>query len=160
MAKVEFSPCYALMLGQEQPPALSFDAAVVKNDAIAWISVNNSKPGRSLGKEGVEGMASTSLLVQSDNRWAASNLEADQESVAKQLMSCVTQLTKIDAGDVTHLALHRWRYARVENNIATDFLLDAKNKLAACGDWCRGNRVEDAFLSGQRLGKEIRKALS
>jgi len=150
MEEVEFSPCFALMLGFEQAPLMRFDAAVVKNEVISWISVNNSKPGR---PEGI------SLLVHSDNQWAAANLERDQESITSQLLSCLAELTAIETGNANHTALHRWRYARVENSIAEDFLLDEHNRLAACGDWCRGNRVEDAFLSGQRLGKELRQRL-
>lgn len=150
MTEVEFSPCFALMLGLEQAPALNFNAAMVKNDPISWISVNNSKPER---QEGI------SLLVHSDNHWAAANLEADQEFVISQLMTCLAELTGIQTDNTDHIALHRWRYARVEKSLAMDFLLDEQNNIAACGDWCRGNRVEDAYLSGQRLGKELRRLL-
>lgn len=150
MREAEFSPCYALMLGFEQLPSLGFDAAVVKNEAIAWISANHSKPGRSEGK---------SLLIHSDNYWAAENLEADQEFIINRLTQCLGELTAIEADKAKHIALHRWLYARVEKNLATDYLLDSRNKLAACGDWCRGNRVEDAFLSGQQLAKELKKLL-
>jgi len=52
-------------------------------------------------------------------------------------------------------SLHRWRYARTANSAGEDFLLDRQLRLAACGDWCLGERVEDAFLSGLRLAKVL-----
>lgn len=150
MKQVEFLPCYALMLGFKIAPALNFDAAVIKNEAISWVSVNSSKPGRP---------EAYSLIAHSDNCWAKANLEADQESVVSQLMTCLAEILGIETDHADHIALHRWRYARVEKSVAMDFLLDEQSRLAACGDWCRGNRVEDAFLSGQRLGQDLRQRL-
>jgi len=37
--------------------------------------------------------------------------------------------------------------------------IDPLNKLAACGDWLSKGRIEDAFLSGQSLGAEVRSIL-
>ena len=36
------------------------------------------------------------------------------------------------------------------------FLLDESNRLAACGDWCAGSRVEDAYLSALKLGEHLK----
>ena len=38
-----------------------------------------------------------------------------------------------------------------------DFIVDKDAKIAACGDWCRGDRIEDAFLSGRGLAMELIK---
>ncbi len=39
--------CFALMLGFEEPPHLPWQAALVHNADISWVSVNSSKPDRS-----------------------------------------------------------------------------------------------------------------
>ena len=59
------------------------------------------------------------------------------------------------ATKLVHVELHRWRYARVERASEIEFLIDRGKGLAACGDWCLGNRVEDAFLSGLALGGKL-----
>lgn len=148
---VDFSPCYALMLGFEEPLRLNFDAALVRASPLAWIALNGSKPGRPSG---------TSLLLHSDNGWAAEHLEDDQDTVAGEMKRALQEMTGIDAQSASYESLHRWRYARVESALEMPYLLDEENQLAACGDWCLGNRVEDAFLSGQALANALAARLA
>jgi len=51
-------------------------------------------------------------------------------------------------------AAYRWRYAQPSTTCAHDFLYNASG-LALCGDSFRDGRVEDAWLSGHRLGKAL-----
>lgn len=150
IAAAQYSPCYALMLGFDQAPALHFDAASVRNEPVAWIAVNNNKPSRP---------EAASILIHSDNNWAEENLDTDQDEIIAGLLASFEQVTGIDGRSAKYSSLHRWRYARVEQHLESDFLLDSKNSLAACGDWCRGNRVEDAYLSGDNLGKSLASLL-
>jgi hypothetical protein len=70
--------CYALMPGFTQPLALDWDAALVREPGISWISVDDSKPGRT---------AVSSPLVQASNRWAEANMEQDDRAVIAQLVA-------------------------------------------------------------------------
>ena len=151
IATAQYSPCFALLLGLDQATELNFDAAIVRNEPIAWIAVNNKKPDRARG---------TSIVIHSDNSWAETNLEADQDEVIAALLASFKRVTGVDGTTAKYTSLHRWRYARVEQHLQSDFLLDSQLRLAACGDWCRGNRVEDAYLSGQSLGKSIADLVS
>lgn len=144
LAAVSYSPCFALMLGFGQKLALNFGAAVVRESPLAWIAVQDSKPGRD---------DAACLLLHSANPWAASMLELDAVDVQAQLLNALREITDIELPDPEYSALHRWRYARVEGENFPGVLLDAKQGLAACGDWSHGNRVEDAFLSGHSLGR-------
>lgn len=146
LAAVEYSPCFALMLGFEQSLNLSFGAAIVKDSPIGWIAVGNARPGRS---------DSSSLLLHSDNHWAENNLELPLPAVQQSLLNALADLRGIDLPAPAHIDLHRWRYARVEGESFPGVLLDAKQGLAACGDWSHGKRVEDAFLSGLILGQTL-----
>lgn len=148
---IHFSPCYALMLGFEVAPALNFDAALVRDEALDWIAANSGKPGRGSG---------FSLLLHSNNHWAEKHREDDPDSIAEAMTMSLGELTGVDVDAASHSVLHRWLHARAETDLETDFLLDADNQLAVCGDWCRGNRVEDAFLSGHRLGKKLRAVIA
>jgi predicted NAD/FAD-dependent oxidoreductase len=54
--------------------------------------------------------------------------------------------------------LHGWRYANNTNRDTHQPFIDTELKLAACGDWCVGGRVEGAFTSAQRLSEAIIKS--
>ena len=136
-------PCHTLMLGYRQAPELDFDAALVKNSSISWISVNSSKPGRN---------ADFSLLIHSSNAWAAETLGLDVASVAEIMISELGRVLKHDMSNAAHVDLHRWLYANIEKQQGGQALIDVNNRLAAIGDWCIKGRVESAFISGRKLG--------
>jgi predicted NAD/FAD-dependent oxidoreductase len=43
---------------------------------------------------------------------------------------------------------HRWRHARVRQPLGVDCVLHESGRLVVCGDWCLGDSVEAAWLSG------------
>lgn len=135
-------PCHTLMLGYRQAPELDFDAALVRNSAISWISVNSSKPGRP---------ADFCLLVHSSNAWAAENLELEDASVIEILINELSVVLKHDMSNAAYIGLHRWLYANIEKQQGDQALIDVDNRLAAIGDWCIKGRVESAFTSGREL---------
>jgi len=142
--------CYSLMLGFTKPLALDWDAALVRESAISWISVDSSKPGRT---------ASNSLLVQASNRWAEANMELDDRAVIAQLVVETSRGIGEDVSRADHVGLHRWRYANPVQRQGAHSLVDAGHRLAACGDWCIHGRVESAFLSGLDAAQRIRALL-
>lgn len=139
-------PSFALMLGFQQPLALDFDVAKVTNSAVSWLAVNSSKPGRKPGY---------SVLVHADHQWAAQHLEEDREAVIAALCDHTSRLLGHDVATANHIDLHRWRYAIIDPQQGSGFLLDRKQRLAACGDWCVGGRVEAAFQSGIQLAEAL-----
>jgi predicted NAD/FAD-dependent oxidoreductase len=140
------SPCFALMLKLRAAPEFDFDAAVVRESPVAWIANNCSKPGRN---------AAPSLLIHSSNDWAKEHLEDSQDEIQAALLSALMDLVPLQTSDIADASLHRWRYAKVETEVGEDFLIDESAKLAAIGDWCSGNRAEDAFLSGAALARHM-----
>jgi len=147
---VDFSPCLALMLGLPSQPALPFAAAVVRESPIGWIAVDSSKSGRA---------RASSIVIHSDNDWARSHVDTGAEEVSELLLAALREVMGDAEEKAENRALHRWRYARAESFVGADYLLDGDKKLAACGDWCLGNRVEDAFASGLRLGEKLKLIL-
>lgn len=138
---VSYSPCFALMLGYQHALRISFDAAVVRESPLAWIRATSIQAGPGGG---------TSLVIHSSNQWAAEKLEHPPESIQNEMLDSLAQLLGGNAGKPDFLQLHKWRYARVEESLKSGALVDHEQGLAACGDWCLGNRVEDAYLSGSR----------
>ncbi len=140
---VKFSSCFALMLGFTQTVDFGFEAAVIKNSSLSWATTAVNS-GRS------------TLLAHSDNSWADENLEANSEWVQQKLLSELSRVAPKQLPAAAHVALHRWRFARCESPLTETHLLDKELGLGVCGDWCGGNRVEDAFTSGMSLAKQLK----
>lgn len=148
LSKVDFSPCFSLLLGFESAPKLNFDASVVRNSPLGWIASNSSKQGRP---------SPFSLVVHSDNTWARTQLENDIDDVRRRMLKALNELLGKLLPEPNSVAIHRWRYAKAETSCEERFLLDEPNRLATCGDWCGGSRVEDAYLSGLKLGEHLQR---
>ncbi|MFK7820340.1 MAG: NAD(P)/FAD-dependent oxidoreductase, partial [Planctomycetaceae bacterium] len=140
IAKVEMTPCWTTMLAFETPIDVSFDAALVHDSAIAWMARNSSKPSRPASTDG--------WVVQASAEWSKGNLERDAADVAAELLAEFLRLVEHPLRVPTHNVAHRWRYAFAAAPLGAESLLDRELSLAICGDWCLGNRVEHAFLSG------------
>ncbi len=142
MTAITMLPCFSLMLGHHQPLSLDFEAALVKEADISWISINSSKPGRS---------AHPTLLVHATNRWAAQHFDADRAWVQSHLLAELHRVTAGCLPDHDHIALHGWRYANMAKASGPRSFIDPHLQWAACGDWCIQGRIEAAFLSAQHL---------
>ena len=144
-ASVRMHACYALLLGFDEAVNLPWEAAVVRDADISWISVNSSKPGRP---------SSSSLVVHSTNAWADAHVDDDVESVRRHLLGEFRDVTGIDSA-AAFVDVHRWRYANVDRQQGDSFALDPDQQLAACGDWFVRGRVEGAFSSANALAEQL-----
>ncbi|MEM1261615.1 MAG: FAD-dependent oxidoreductase [Pseudomonadota bacterium] len=147
---VEMLPCYSLMLGFDDTQALGWDAALVRDADISWVSVNSSKPGRS---------AATCWLVHSTNRWAAAHLDDDESAVIAHLLDETYRNTGC-TDKPAHIGLHRWRYANVDRQNGAPFYLSVTQQLGVCGDWFIRGRIEAAFVSAMALVDAVAEPLS
>jgi photolyase PhrII len=137
-ARIEYSPAWAAMLAvADDRPAL-YEGLFVDGGPIAWAGRNHAKPGR----------VGSTWVVHASPEWTRSHLEAPPDEVAARLAATLRDLLAVPDGAVTALGAHRWLYAQVENPLQEGALWQADSCLAVCGDWCRGRRLEDAYLSG------------
>ncbi len=134
--------CYALMLGFDVSPALPFDAALVREADISWISVNSSKPGRA---------AAPTIVVHATNRWAEANMELELDAVLAHMVAELTRVTGFAADAAVHKDVQRWRYANSPKATGATHFLDTDNHFAVSGDWWIRGRVESAFSSANGL---------
>ncbi|TVP44342.1 MAG: FAD-binding protein [Halomonas sp.] len=134
------------------PPMPSVDPewqmARADHPALRLISRNQTKPGRESQPE------SLSLLAQLD--WSETQLEQSTEVIAEQLLTALKSVLprSVLLPPLTEIGAHRWRYAQpaAPHN---DTYLYGSSGLALCGDSFRDGRVEDAWLSGHRLGQAL-----
>jgi predicted NAD/FAD-dependent oxidoreductase len=148
-AGVRMHACYALLLGFDEPPGVSWQAALVHDSDIGWVSVNSSKPGRA---------GASSLVVHSTNSWADAHVNGDTDAVRHHLATEFCRITGIDAARARFIDVHRWRYANVGRQGGDVCALDAQRRLAACGDWFVHGRVESAYASAIALAERLKRA--
>lgn len=141
LAQIKMLPCYALMVKLVEPPEFDFDAALVKNTNISWISVNHTKPGRT----------GYSLVIHASNAWAAANIHRPLEHIREAMLSTVFEITGLKPETVEEAQVKKWLYANTSRQNGKRFFIDEKLKLAACGDWCIAGRIEAAFTSSSAL---------
>ena len=138
--------CYALMLGFPEPVDLQWQAALVSNGGISWISINSSKPGRN---------DLFTMVVHSTNAWADAHMEDDIEVVLEHMLDETSLVTGHDLRRAEHREVHRWRYANIARQEGPAHYLDVDNNIGACGDWCVRGRIEAAYTSASGLAETL-----
>ena len=131
---------------EPEPLALEFEAALVKNADISWISVNSSKPGRK---------PPFTLVVHSTNAWADAHIDQDTEQVLEHLLAEASSVTGENLDTAVHRQVHRWRYANIDKQSGPAYFIDGDARLAACGDWFVRGRIESAFTSADELAARL-----
>ena len=152
LAGVEVAPCWTLTLAFPQAvrPGLTtlgpqWNAARSTHHRIAWLARESSKPQRSSIER---------WTVQASPEWSEEHLEDDAQRVQAKLLKAFAEVTGIRAAPA-HAQMHRWRYAQTIQALGRSHLWDAERGLGACGDWCLGHRVEDAFVSGLEMALAV-----
>lgn len=146
-AQSPMRPTWALLLQTAGEDRLPFDGAFANGSPVAWW-----KRGRSPG----------AWVAHASHDWSEAWLEARPEEVVAELLPALEAL----AGGpgrfpVAEATAHRWRYAAPGDAPppAAGCLADGSRRLALGGDWCRGGRVEGAWLSGLAAARELGAAL-
>ena len=152
LGRVQMAPCWTLMLAfpQAMQPGLSslgaqWNAARSTHHRIAWLARESSKPGRG---------AVERWTVQASASWSQEHLEDDTARVQAKLHKAFSEITGIRA-EPAYMESHRWRFAQTTEPLGQSHLWDARTGIGVCGDWCLGQRVEDAFISGLELALAV-----
>jgi renalase len=119
----------------------------IDHPVLGWIGLDSSKQLEPLQPV---------LVVQSSAAFAAENFDApDLEVIGKRLLASAAPFAMgLNTPEI--LQVHRWGYAFAQNPLPDLFLTaQVQAPLYFCGDWCGGNRVESAFLSGLAVAEKI-----
>lgn len=139
------APAWAVLVAFEQPLEVSFDAAFVNEGPLSWFCRQGSKVGR-------KGEA---WVLHASAAWSEQYLELSFEEASQRLYEAWQRLIGSLDFNPSHLVAHRWRYAQSLEPLTEGCLFDQDSQLVIAGDWCSGNRVEGAWLSGQRAAKAL-----
>ncbi len=108
--------CFALMLGFDGSLDLPFDAALINDPTLSWLSVESSKAGR---------QSAASITVLSRNDWAQAHMEDDVTQVQEQMLQALAAIAPTGALKPVYQNIHRWRYANAANRRHADIIFDA-----------------------------------
>jgi renalase len=143
---VEFSPCLTAIAVYPQASLNLNGVVCIEDEMLGWISVDSTKqhnPTQSV------------IVIQSNAKFATQFFEGeDLQSVGQQLCDRASQLIAPWIAKPTQLQVHRWRYAFPINPLTQKFLR-VHSTIRCTGDWCDGNRVENAFLAGLATAESI-----
>lgn len=144
-----YAPCLAMMASFQRPVPSIPDLLLPEDAVIAWIARNSSKPGREKSGE--------AFVVHATPEWSRLYLSHDLEQIGDLLLEAFYQFAG-DRQKPNVLMGHRWLYARVKNALGDSCVWRPEVGLGACGDWCLGPRVENAFESGLAMADQILNA--
>ena len=145
-AAVRMEPCLAVLASFAEPLGVDFGGAFVAESPLAWVARNTSKPGRPDGE---------CWVLHASHEWSRAHLESPGEEVGLSLVRALAHALGRSLPEPASLQSHRWRFARTAKPLAAALSWDAELGLGVCGDWTAGERVEDAFLSGEALAQAM-----
>ena len=150
VSKIKMEGCFSVMLGFSKPLPIEFDAALIRNRDISWMSINSSKPGRE---------KLFSMIVHSTNNWADANSHMAKVEALDHLCSEISRTIGHDVSKADHKAIHQWMYANTKKHGNMTHFWDRSENLGVCGDWVIQGRVEAAFTSGFKLAGDVLKII-
>ena len=125
---------------------IGMEADFVRSDGPIDLAYrNNSKAGRP---------DTETWVVHGTQDWSESVLEDDPQMSAGWLLEAFGGIAGAVPKPVWQSG-HRWRYAFVETSLGVACLSGGNHRIAACGDWCLGARVEAAYLSGRAAAEAV-----
>lgn len=150
---VNLAPCWTLMLSypQAMQPGLTTlgpqwnVARSTLHPRVAWLARESSKPGRSQRER---------WTVHASPGWSREHVRDDPQRVQAKLHRAFADITGIQATP-GHMAVHLWQHAQTQIPLGQSHVWDEELQIGACGDWCLGMRVEDAFVSGLEMALSL-----
>jgi renalase len=111
-------------------------------------TLQNEKPGQQ--------QALQRWVVEATPDWSQAHVNLPAEQVAERLFAiwCNDAALDIPPQPVL-LEAHRWLYGLTQMALQQPWLMDQPAGISICGDFCLGIQAEDAWLSGQALGRQL-----
>lgn len=150
IAGVTMQPSWTVMAAFEERVAARFDAAFVNGSALGWIARNTSKPKRDWKVD--------TWVLQATTAWSGAHADDRPDDVGAFLMEAFEDLIRSGLPRAFYATVHRWRHAAADPPLAVGAIHDPDARITLCGDWCRGSRIEDAYLSGITAADLIAKS--
>jgi hypothetical protein len=145
---VAFYPRLVVMAGYSVKHQLpNWPAIKINNEDLMFIILDSSKRNNINNNESI-------FVFHSSSEFAYQYLDSDNlDLAAEKMLNHATELLKFQFNQPNWYQVHKWRYATVKNGLHQGYLRE--NNLLFCGDWCRGNLLENALQSGIMTANSI-----
>ncbi|MCJ8280040.1 MAG: FAD-dependent oxidoreductase [Rivularia sp. ALOHA_DT_140] len=156
LRSVEFYPALTVMAGYPDSlrSRLEWKAITFKeNPVLGWIGLDSSKR---------KNPAQPHFVIHSSADFAEKYFEAeDLQQVGKQILENAALSLNLEwLNNPQWMQVHRWRYAFPKTPLEQACLpAETSLPLVCCGDWCGGNLVEGAIVSGIAAAEYINSKL-
>ncbi|MEM9761109.1 MAG: NAD(P)-binding protein [Pseudomonadota bacterium] len=149
------APVEAVIMAPRLTAMVAFEAPITAPEHLSPVLEKaireTGKPGRAEGHD--------RWVLHATSAWSAENIEHEKDDIADALIAAFAESTG-PLPTATYRAGHRWRYALTTAPLGQACHWDPEARLGFCGDWCLGDTVEHAFLSGNALASAVVKDLS
>jgi predicted NAD/FAD-dependent oxidoreductase len=151
LSSVTFHPCLAVMAGYSsryQSDLPQWQGMRITDDPdLAWIAIESSK----------RKAAQPVVVLHATPHHTMHHLNnTNLQPAGQQLLSRASNLLLSWLDSPEWFQVHRWRYARPHNPLEVPYLATTQPlPLVCCGDWCNGNSVESALLSGLASAEKL-----
>ncbi|MGF1673020.1 MAG: NAD(P)/FAD-dependent oxidoreductase [Rivularia sp. (in: cyanobacteria)] len=156
LRSVEFDSTLTVMAGYPDslPQLPEWKAITFKDNSIlGWIGLDSSKR---------KNPAQPHFVIHSSADFAQHYFEsADLQQVGQQILENAASTLNLQwLKNPQWMQVHRWRYAFPKTPIKQSYLAaETALPLVCCGDWCGGNLIESAMLSGIAAAEYINSKL-
>ena len=145
---VDMTVCWSGMFAFEQTLSIPYDAAIVLDSPLSWISRNQFGGA----KNGAD-----CWVLHASPEWSQQYAASFRGRVMNALLDAFWEATDLRPGKPVSASVHCWKHALPINPIYEDSLFDESNAVGACGDWCTAPRIEGAVLSGFSMADRVMK---
>jgi predicted NAD/FAD-dependent oxidoreductase len=145
-ASVEMAPCWATLAAFDRPLGIPFDGAFITGAPLSWVAKNSSKPVRT-GPE--------SWVLHATPEWTRVHWDRPREDIPALMLKEFEAVLGRQLPRPGFQRGHRWAYALAGRPVPAEPLVDVEARIAVCGDWTVGGRVEGALLSGMAAADEL-----
>lgn len=151
---VEYYPALTVMAGYSDSSQLPEWKAITfkDNSVLGWIGLDSSKRKNPVQPH---------FVIHSSADFAEKYFESELEQVGREILeNAAIDVNLPGLNNPEWIQVHRWRYAFPKTPLQQTCLpADIFSPLVCCGDWCGGNLVESAILSGISAAEYINSKL-
>jgi len=146
-AQIDMEPGWALAVSFAEPLDTPVEACFVRSGCLDWISRNSSKPGRTGNAD--------NWVLQATPAWSREHIDTDKEEIIQLMLASFSKVMGFNLPAANFVHAHRWLYARPSADAQWGALAAPEKGIYACGDWCMGGRMENAWLSGRQAAHAL-----
>ena len=141
-----FEPCLAIGLCLEKESSFELNAIKPDNRAISWIASS-----RLFNKQIPE-----SVLIHLSPESSKEMYDKNKETIINFTKENIHNFSSSNL-NIIHADIFKWKYALTNKKMNQERYIKYSDSIYLIGDWIKGPRIENAFLSGYSLAMDLNR---